>query len=454
MTNVVTHFIARGLDIPIDGVAPPERFETIAPAKVAAIAPTDTGLRWRSLVREGDQVQRGDPLLACRERPRVCVVAPASGQVAAIDYGEQQVPTRVVLDVDASGPTRELDLPSPDQVASCARETLAQTLREVGLWPLVRERPLGRMPMSDPPRAVFVNAMDTEPLAADPAVLLAGREDDLGLGLAILRRLSDAPIHVAVAPNSTYPRVRSSQGIHLHEFVGPHPAGLPGTHINRIAPVRAGDRHWTIRAQDVVRIGEAARTKQFPNRRLVAIAGPRAAVPGYYRVHEGAPLSSFVAAAGPGTRLIEGTVLSGIAAESDDYLSPTTHTITVIDEGRGRQPLFGWAVPRVDRPSAYRAAFGWLRPRARYSVDARLHGEPRALVNLGKWDKVVPLDVQVSYLVRAIQAGDLEEAIALGLLDVIEEDVALCSFVDPCKLDVGAVIRQGLNLYAQQELRR
>lgn len=451
MTRLHSHFVTRGYDIPLAGAAPATRIELPDPDTVAARALIGMGVRWRALVREGDRVRRGDPVMESRRGPRLSIAAPAAGQVISIRRGERRAPSHVVIARDGSDRARDLDLPGPRQVATVSGDELVDRLGDAGLLSLFRQRPLGRA-VSSPPDAVFVNAMDTEPLAAEPGVLLEGRDAELAHGLALVRRLCAGPVYVTIAPKVAYPEaLTGAPGVEAHEFVGPHPAGLPGTHINAIAPQTPTACYWTIRAADVAYIGEAALGNALPSHRLVAVAGPRAPAPGYYRVHAGAPVAAVAGELAADTRLIAGTVLSGTAVDSDDYLAASCHTLTLIGDGEGQRSLFGWILPRLGRPSAYRAAFNWLWPQSRYAIDARLNGEARPLVNLGTWDKVVPLDVHVAYLVRAIQAGDLEEALQLGLLDVIEEDVALCSFVDPCKLDVGAVIREGLELYAREE---
>jgi Na+-transporting NADH:ubiquinone oxidoreductase subunit A len=209
---------------------------------------------------------------------------------------------------------------------------------------------------------------------------------------------------------------------------------------------------WTIGLVDLARLGEWARTGRYPAKFVVALAGSAAPSRRYLRVRQSGELAALTGGkplAGD-VRAINGTVLHGTAAPVDGYLGFYNRTVTVIPEGTGTRDLFGWALPQFGKLSWHRSVFSWLAPKQEYVVDARLHGGHRPIVNIGAWEGVTPLDIHPSYLVRAIQANDIDEAVKLGLLEVTEEDVALCTFVDPCKIDVGQVIRQGLDMYEKE----
>jgi Na+-transporting NADH:ubiquinone oxidoreductase subunit A len=233
----------------------------------------------------------------------------------------------------------------------------------------------------------------------------------------------------------------------VHEFRGPHPSGLPGTHIARIQPLKAGEVAFTLRATDVARIGEWQLTGRYPHQQVVAVAGSAAPQRQYFRVRQGAQIQVLTGGK-PLTgdvRVINGTVLHGTQTAPDGFLAFRAATLTVIPEGTNQRDLLGWFRPQLGKPVFHRRLITWLQRRSAFRLDARLHGGHRPIVNIGSWARVMALDIHPVHLVRAIQAGDLEEAVKLGLLEVVEEDVALCTFVDPCKIDVGAIVRAGLD---------
>ncbi len=447
---MTTHSIRKGFDIPMAG-KPETRLETAAePSLVAVETGEFPGIKPKMLVKEGDRVQTGQPLFFDKTDPEIFYVSPATGVVFDVNRGPRRFLRRVVIErlgEDSFATPARVD---PDQIATMERSDLITALKKSGLWPLLRRRPLGTMPRPyRVPVAIYINGMDTEPLAADPAFAVQGQGADLQLGIDGLQRLTDGAVYLTVRAGAEFPdEFRRLRGVEVHEFRGPHPAGLVGTHISRIAPLSGDQVAWYLKAQEAALIGHWLRTGQYPSHRVVALAGPRAPVRCYFRVRQGAALMPLIGGWPDGdVRIIRGTVLTGTVAEPTSYIGFSTWTVTVMDEGSGRRDLLGWLLPKFGRLSASRAVWSWLGPKREYDLDARLNGGPRAIVNIGSMESVTPLDIHPTYLVRAIQAGDLEEALNLGLLDVTEEDVALCTFVDPSKLDVGQVIRQGHDLY-------
>ncbi len=447
---MTTHTIRKGFDIPMAG-RPEARLEVAPEPLLVAVETAEfPGIKPKMMVDEGDRVQTGQPLFFDKSDPEIFYVSPGTGVVFDVERGARRFLQRVVIERlgedSFASPTRV----DPERIATMERSDLIKALKNSGLWPLLRRRPLGRMPRPyRVPVAVYVNGMDTEPLAADPAFAVQGQGADLQLGIDGLRRLTDGVVYLTVRAGAELPEeFRNLRGVEMHEFRGPHPTGLVGTHISRIAPLSGDQVAWYLKAQEAVLIGHWLRTGQYPSHRVVAVVGPRAPVRCYFRVRQGAALVSLTGGWPDGDlRIIRGTVLTGTAAEPTSYIGFSTWTVTVMDEGSGRRDLFGWLLPQFRRLSASRAVWSWLGPKRRYDLDARLNGSHRAIVNIGSMESVMPLDIHPTFLVRAIQAGDLEEALNLGLLDVTEEDVALCTFVDPSKLDVGQVIREGLDLY-------
>jgi Na+-transporting NADH:ubiquinone oxidoreductase subunit A len=357
-----------------------------------------------------------------------------------------------VIDNAAARGGREdfAELPRPNG----DRDALVKAIKGSGLWPLLRQRPIGKLAnAAKTPVAIFLNAMDSAPLAADPCFAVQGRKADLQAGIEVLRRLTDGAVHLTLRAGGDHQSdLRDLQGVERHEFAGPHPSGLVGTHISRIRPLKAGEVAWTLTAQDCARLGEWARTGRYPAKTVVAIGGSAAPRRQYFRVRQSAEIAALTGGAplAGDVRIVDGTVLHGTAVAPDGFLRMGARTVTVIPEGTGQRDLFGWALPQFGKLSWHRSVFSWLTPKQEYVVDARLHGGHRPIVNIGAWEGVTPLDIHPTYLVRAIQANDVEEAVKLGLLEVTEEDVALCTFVDPCKIDVGQIVRQGLDQYEKE----
>jgi Na+-transporting NADH:ubiquinone oxidoreductase subunit A len=332
------------------------------------------------------------------------------------------------------------------------RDGVVAVLKRGGLWPLLRQRPLGKVitQTARVPVAIYVNGMDTEPLACDPALAVRGHGEDFQLGIEVLRRLTSGKVYLTVREGAAHPReFLDAKGAEVHAFAGPHPAGLVGTHIRAIQPLKTGESAYYLKAQEAAEIGYFARTGRPATHRVVAAVGPGAPQRKHFRVRRLAAAMTLTGGkpVGPEMRVVSGTVLTGRAIPADGFLGFYAHTLTILPEGKGKRDLLGWARPQVGEHSASRAVFSWLAPKRAYALDARLKGGERAIVNIGTWDDMTPLDVLPAFLVRAVKANDLEEAIKLGLLELTEEDVALCTYADPCKIEVGAVIRKGLDMY-------
>ncbi|HEX6811331.1 MAG TPA: NADH:ubiquinone reductase (Na(+)-transporting) subunit A [Planctomycetota bacterium] len=449
---MTTHTIRRGFDVRLAGAA--ERFcdDAPEPARVCLETAEFPGIKPKVLVAEGDAVKTGQPLFLDKaDRDRVWC-SPVTGTVARLDFGERRFLLRAVLENAAAAGGREefVRLPQP----AGDRDAIVVAIKQAGLWSLLRQRPLGKIADSAlVPVAIFCNGMDTAPLAADPAFAVQGLRADLQAGFDLLRKLTPGKVYLALrAGAEPGADLRAMQGVEVHEFAGPHPSGLVGTHISRIQPLKRGEVAWTLSLIDTARLGEWARTGRYPARVVVALSGSAAPQRRYFRVRQNAELGVLTGGRPiqGDVRVINGTVLHGNALAADGCLGYYTKTVTVIPEGAGKRDLFGWLLPQFGKLSFHRSVMSWLAPKKQFTVDARLNGGRRAIVDIGAWGSVVPLDIHPSYLVRAIMANDIEEAVKLGLLEVTEEDVALCTFVDPCKIDVGQVIRQGLDMYEKE----
>jgi len=448
------HKIKRGFDIKIAGRPEPKLEAAPQPLLVGVRPPEFLGLKAKVAVAEGDEVATGDLLFFDKKHPDIRFLSPATGKVTKVVLGRRRVPQLIQITPDAeerfAGDVPRVD---PERFASATveRSDLIQAIQHAGLWPLIRQRPVGKMVTGGKlPAAIYVNGMDTEPLAADPAVAVLGQRHELQAGINLLKRLTDGEVILTVDARRTMPQeFQALTGVEVHQFQGPHPAGLVGTHISRIQPLRADQTAWYLKAQEVALLGAWVISGKYPWERRVAVSGSDAPRRQYYRVRQGAAVMTLTGGkplAGD-HRIINGTVLSGTRVAPDGYLGFYTQTLTIMPDGGDTRDLFGWALPQFKKHSASRSVFSWLKPKKEYVLDGRLNGGERHIVNIGQWEKVTALDIHPTYLVRAIQAQDLEEAINLGLLEVCEEDVALCTFADPCKIEVGSIIRQGLDLY-------
>lgn len=450
---MTTHTITKGFDLRLAGAPEPKLQSAPEPALVAIETAEFPGIKPKALVKEGDTVQTGQPLFLDKLDRDLVWCSPASGRVAKVEFGERRFLLRIVVENAAANGGKEAwaDLP---RATGGDRASLVKAIKNAGLWPLFRQRPLGKLVRGDrEPVAIFVNGMDSAPLAADPAFATQGRKADLQAGVELLAKLTKGKVYLALrAAGDHQSDLRALKGVEVHDFRGPHPSGLVGTHISRIRPLKAGENAWTLRLQDLARLGEWARTGKYPASTVVALAGSEAPARGYWRVRQGASIAALNGGKpiGGDVRVIDGNVLNGRAIPADGHLGHGCVGITVIPEGTGQRDLFGWALPQFGKLSFSRSVMSWLVPKKSYVVDARLHGGHRPIVNIGAWERVTALDILPSYLVRAIQANDVEEAVKLGLLEVTEEDVALCTFVDPCKIDVGKIVRQGLDLYEKE----
>jgi Na+-transporting NADH:ubiquinone oxidoreductase subunit A len=450
------HRIQRGLDLPIDG-APARRVDD-APevTRVALLADDYPGLKPRLLVHEGEEVRRGQPLFEDRSASEVRFTSPGAGRVIGVHRGERRALRSVVVHLDPAevrgevGPEHLMPLEAQGEASvTMARDALLALLYESGLIAAFRTRPFGRVPSGGRgPRAIFVTAIDTEPLAANPEWIVEGREDDFERGLTAITRLTEGKTYLCVAEGSRIGP--GASGASLESFAGPHPAGLAGTHIHLLESVHRGKSVWYVGYQDVIAVGELLRTGVQPVSRVVSLGGPMVREPRLLRARLGACLEQCVEASlleGVEPRIISGSVLSGKAALGDvfGFLGRYHTQISVLREGTERE-LFGWLKPGRRRFSivpAFLSAF--LKPR-RYDFSTAVHGSSRAMVPIGTYERVMPLDILPTFLLRSLVSEDLEQAELLGALELEEEDLALCTFVCPGKTNYGAVLRHNLEL--------
>ncbi|MCV6596240.1 MAG: Na(+)-translocating NADH-quinone reductase subunit A [Mangrovicoccus sp.] len=439
------HVLKKGLDLPILGAPTQEISEAAEISSVAVIGPDFIGLKPKMLVAEGDTVRRGDPLFCHKDSPDVVFTAPASGQVTGINRGARRVLQSVVISISDAGDAG-VDFGALDP-AGADRAAVAEKMLASGAWTALRTRPYSQVPAADAvPAAIFVSAFDTEPLAADMRVALSGREEDLALGLAALSKLTEGKVYLC--QDSGAPLVPATDGVEVHGFAGPHPAGLSGTHIHFLAPPTAEQSVWTIAAQDVVEIGALMRTGYLDPSRVVSVAGPRAIRPRLVRVPRGASLGDLVEKeiSDPTTpcRVISGSVLSGRAAEGPfAYLGRYARQVTLITEDK-EQLTLGWILPQPHKFSVLPVLASARATGKLFNLTSNLNGGRRAMVPTGVFETLMPQDYLPTQLLRALLVKDTDTAQALGALELDEEDLALCAFACPAKYEYGEALRSSL----------
>jgi Na+-transporting NADH:ubiquinone oxidoreductase subunit A len=453
---MAVHFIKKGLDLPISGAPEQRIYDGPNASKIAVVAHDYPFMKPRMQVQERDSVKRGQVLFSDRKTEGVLFTSPGAGIVSAIHRGAQRRLLSVVVELTPSerhGKAADTDHQvfksfSSRSVRSIDGKAARALLVESGLWTAIRQRPFSKVPGPDDQcRSIFVTATDTNPLAPDPEVILDGRLSEFNDGLWVLSTLTEGPVHLCRRLNSAVdggdaPRVE------VHEFGGKHPAGLAGTHIHFIDPVTRSAAVWYIGYQDVVAIGQLFASGKLPVERVVSVAGPMVQRPRLLRTRLGAEVAPMVEGElFPGDpRVISGSVLYGQRAmgERYGYLGRYSNQISVVAENRRRQFL-GWMTPGMERFSAVRAYLSALRPKStRYDLTTSTYGGHRAMVPINVFERVVPLDIEPTFLLRALLVDDLERAEALGCLELDEEDLGLCSFVSPGKEDYAPVLRRNL----------
>lgn len=443
--------IKKGLDIPIAG-APAQIIEegpTIH--HVALLGEEYVGMRPSMLVQEGDWVKKGQALFEDKKNPGVMFTAPASGKVSAINRGERRVLQSVVIEIDGNEqvPFEHYEESSLNQLSD---EQVQRHLLASGLWTTLRTRPFSKTPVPNSrPRAIFVSAMDTQPLAANPQVIIAAESDAFNHGLTILARLTEGKVHVCHAPGQAVASYQNAQ-VTYNEFSGPHPAGLVGTHIHFLEPVSLNKTVWHVGYQDVIAIGKLFTRGELWTDRIVSLAGPQVEQPVLLRTRLGASLSELTAGRlkEGDNRIISGSVLSGTAfSATHGYLGRFHQQVSVIREGREKE-LFGWVMPGRDKYSITRTTLGHFFKHKLFAFSTDMHGGERAMVPIGNYERVMPLDILATHLLRDLLAGDTDSAAALGCLELDEEDLALCTFVCPGKYEYGPVLRDILTKIEQE----
>ena len=450
MSKIIT--LRKGLDINLVG-KPQESLVDVPQASEYALSPLDfEGVTPKLLVKVGDKVKAGTPLFFNKYDERIIFTSPVSGTVAAVNRGEK----RKVLSVTVTPDVRqEYEAFEKPDLGKATREQIVELLLKSGLWPMIVQRPYGIIANpSDTPKAVFISAFDSAPLAPDYNFALKSEQKNLQAGINLLRRLTSGKVHLSMRAKAEG-QMPSLQGVELHSFAGKHPVGNVGVQIHHIDPINKGDIVWTVNIQDVAIIGRLVNEGHVDMTRVIAVAGSEIEHPQYVRVVAGAKVDSIVKGnvkpqgEGNHIRFISGNVLTGTKTALDGFLGYYANMLTAIPEG-DKYELLGWAMPRFNKFSVSRAYFSWLCPRKAYNLDTNLNGGERPFVVTGLYERYLPMDIYPMYLFKACLAGDIDKMENLGIYEVVEEDVALCEFVDPSKIEIQQIIRDGINLMIKE----
>ena len=449
MSNYI--HLRKGLDIPIEGKAEARISKTIVP-DIVAVKPTDfRGVTPKLLVKEGDTVKAGTALFKDKLRPEILFVSPCSGTVEAIVRGEK----RKLLEIRVKADKETKYEKFPVLEANASREQIVEHLLKGGMWPVLKQRPYGTIPnINDVPRDIFISAFNSAPLAADLSFVLKDEIDNIQAGIDVLSKLTSGKIHVSLnADEEAATPFRNLKGVVFHTFKGMHPAGNAGVQIHHIAPVRKGETVWTVDMHLLAVLGNFVKTGICKMEKTVAVTGPRALNASYVRMPFGScvsGLSEMFDKSNGHIRVISGNVLTGEKIAENGFLGFFDNQITVLEEG-DKYEMLGWA--KVVRPKKFsfsHSYFSWMCPKKRYDMDTNINGGVRAFVVSDVYSKVLPMDLYPVYLIKACLAQDIDKMEKFGIYEVIEEDLALCEYVCPSKIEIQEILSGGINLMLKE----
>ena len=444
------HILKAGHDIKLEGKAV-NSFSDVAATTYAVQPQNFIGISPipKVTVVKGDEVKAGDVICFDKKRPEVKYVAPVSGEVIAVNRGAKRAIKEIVILAD-----KEINykaVPSID-LEKASREDLVNFLMESGGWTMIRQRPFGIVPnATDIPKDIFISTFDSAPLAPNLNFVVAGEGAAFQKGLDVLGHLTEGAVHLGLSasgeetPSSVF---TDATGVQKHWFHGKHPAGNVGIQIHHVSPIAGDDKVWTLGVQEVITIGKLFTEDKFDASRIVAVTGAEAANPSYVKTYLGANIGSLVGEVGENIRLVSGDVLSGQEKTKEEFLDFTDDQITTIKEGNEYE-MFGWLAPIDARPSVSQTFLSGLVDMT-YEANTNTHGEKRAFVVTGQYEKVLPMDIYPQHLMKAILVNDFERMEGLGINELLEEDVALCEFACTSKQPLQKILREGLEIMREQ----
>ncbi len=441
--------IRKGLSIKLKGKAKHE-LSSVSRSKIYAINPPDFyGVIPKMVVKAGEKVKAGDVVFFDKKDEQIKFTSPVSGEIKEVIRGARRRILSIKIIADAKDQFKDLGAKDPSKMdAGEVKEFLLQT----GCWPYIKQRPYDIMANpADAPKAVFISAYATAPLAAEPGFALQGKEKEFQAGIDAISKLTAGKVHLGVGSNDSS-FLNNIKGVEIHKVSGKHPAGNVGVQISKTDPINAGERVWVVKPLDVAIIGQTLLTGKYSPSKVIALAGSQVKDPKYYEVIQGAQIKDIVAKKlkESKSRIISGNPLTGMTVSLNDSIGFYDTGITVLPEG-DKYRFFGW-MPFLgnDKFSMSRTFFSFLTPNKVYDLDTNMNGEERAMVVTGEMEKVMPIDIYPMQLIKAVLAGDIEKMENLGIYEVAPEDFALIDFVSSSKVEAQDIIRQGIDLMIKE----
>lgn len=445
--------LRKGFDINLAGKAENKISDSLR-SRTYALKPTDfIGMqRPKALVAVGDNVKAGTPLLLDKQNEQVNYASPVSGEVVDVKRGEKRKLLEIVILADNEIEYESFNKYSVSDLAKLERDELKAQMLKAGVWPNIITRPFGVVAdANDTPKSIFISAFDSSPLAPDYNVIFKGEDHAFQAGVSVLKKLTDGLVHVNVNGNDEVnPAFLNAEGTQVNKIIGKHPAGNVGVQIHHIDPIAKGDVVWTVSPYGVIQIGKLFLEGKYDAAKTIALTGSEVSEPQYYKTYSGADVKTFTEGnlKSDHVRYVSGNVLTGESIGEGGHLGFYANQFTILPEG-DYFDMFGWILPRFNKLSFHKAfgLFSFLNStKKEYVLDTNTNGEPRAFVQSGAFEKVVPMDILPVHLLKAILAEDYDDMEALGIYEVIEEDFALCEFIDVSKHNVQSILREGLNL--------
>ena len=447
MANLIK--LRKGLDINLKGKAAAEVVAVKEPGFYALCPDDFTGVTPKVVVKEQEYVMAGGPLFIDKNHPEVQFVSPVSGVVTSEERGARRKVLSITVEAAQEQDYEEF---GKEDVSKMDAVSVKAALLKSGMFAFIKQRPYDIV--ADPtvaPRAIFVSAFDTNPLAPDFELALKGEEANFQTGLDALAKI--AKTYLSISVNQKAAALTQAKNVTLTVFDGPHPAGNVGVQINNIAPINKGETVWTIDPQAVIFIGRLFNTGHVDLTRLVAVTGSEVKKPSYCKLKVGALLTNVFAgnvSTDKNLRYISGNVLTGKQITANGFLGAFHSQVTVIPEGDDVHEMLGWIMPRFDQFSTSHSYFSWLMGKKEYTLDARVKGGERHMIMSNEYDRVLPMDIMPEYLIKAIIAGDIDRMEALGIYEVAPEDFALCEFVCSSKMELQRIVREGLDMLRRE----
>lgn len=442
--------IRKGLNIRLQGTA--EKIFTRAKnAELYAVKPTDFhGITPKLTIQVGDKVKAGTTLFFDKARPKIKFTSPVSGTIQLINRGERRRILEVIIKPDNASEFEDFKKADP---LSLSREEIIHQLLESGLWPSIRQRPYNIIANpDDSPKSIFISAFDTAPLGPDYDFMLKDMEQEFQAGINVMSKLTEGQIHLNIGKeHDTSSIFTRAKGVQLHEFAGPHPAGNVGVQIHHIDPINKGEVVWVVSPQDIAIIGRLFINGHYDASKIVVLAGSEIKNPKYFKTIAGACIQSITEdnIKSDNVRYISGNVLTGHRVSQMGFLGYYDSQISVIPEGNHHE-FIGWLSPGFNKFSFSRSYWSWLLKGREYKIDTNIHGGRRALMITGSFEQVFPMDIYPMQLIKAMIIEDIDLMEKLGIYEVVEEDFALCEFIDTSKTDIQTIVRKGLDLMIKE----